>query len=204
LTCAAAYPEFVSRHFPWVLNRINQEYRRGMEDFFRQCFVELYPAAVEWYLEASRDDYLFTPYEAEVSYTVTYNRRCAISLYFDSYRFTGGAHGNTVRTSDTWNLNKGTRMRLSDFFPAESDFRAYILEKINARIAEMIAAGNDIFFGDPTELAREYFDGQNFYLTADGIVIYYQLYTVAPYASGIVEFLIPWAKGEVIRPGCEL
>ncbi len=175
-----------------------------MEAFFRQFFTELYPAAVEWYLESSRNGYLFTPYEAEMSYTVTYNRRCAISLYFDSYQFTGGAHGNTVRTSDTWNLNKGTRMRLSDFFQAESDYHAYILEKIDARIAEMIAAGNDIFFGDPNELARDYFDEQNFYLTADGIVIYYGLYTVAPYASGIVEFLIPWAKGEVIRPSCEI
>lgn len=203
LTCAAEYPEFVSKDYPWILNRINQEYRRGSEAFFRQCSTELYAMAVEGYLDAARNGYPFIPYEAEMVFTITYNRACAISLYFDNYQYTGGAHGITTRTSDTWNLNRGTRMRLSDFFPEGDDYEAYVLMRIDEQIAAKIEAGEDIFFEDPMKLAREYFDEQSFYLTTDGIVIYYQLYTIAPYVSGIVEFLIPWEKGTVVPPGCE-
>jgi hypothetical protein len=203
LTCAIEYPEFVSKDFPWILNRINQEYRQRTAAFFQNCLTELYAVAVEDYLYAARNDYPFTPHEAMTVFTVPYNRSCTLSMYFDAYQYTGGAHGATVRTSDTWSLSKGRRLALSDFFPDGFDLRAYILEQIDAQITARIDAGNDIFFDDPAQLAREYFDEQNFYLTSDGIVIYYQLYTVAPYASGIVEFLIPWVKGTVIRPGCE-
>jgi hypothetical protein len=33
-------------------------------------------------------------------------------------------------------------------------------------------------------------------------VIYFQQYDIAPYSSGIVEFLIPYQEGVVSRPDC--
>lgn len=202
LTCGVEYPEFISREFPWVLNRINEEYRRRAAAFLQHCTSDLYAQAVEDYLYSMHSDFPFIPYEALLVYTITYNQSCTISLYFNNFQFTGGAHGSTFRTSDTWDLNKGTRMTLSDFFPAEFDYRTYILDKIDAKIDEMIEAGEDIFFADPKQLAREYFEEQNFYLTDEGIVIYYQLYSIAPYASGILEFLIPYGDDVVERPRC--
>ncbi len=203
LTCAAEYPEFVSRDYPWVLNRINQLYKRKAAAFLNRCSTEIYANAAEDYLYAAQSGDLFMPYEAQMLYRITYNESCTVSLTFDDYQYTGGAHGSTYRTSDTWNLSKGTRMTLSDFFPEGTDYEAYIYKKIDAQVAEMIAAGDDIFFGEPEKLVRDNFDAEQFYLTREGIVIYYQLYSIAPYASGIVEFMIPFEPGAVIRPGCE-
>lgn len=202
LTCVAEYPEFVSKEFPWILNRINLYNRRKAEAFGQRCSTELYAQAVEDYRSARQDGFPFIPYEAMMVYTIPYNRFCVISLYFDAYQFTGGAHGGTVRTSDTWNLKEGDRMRLADFFPPGFPYRAYIFEQIDARIAEETASGENDFFEDAPQLVREAFDEESFYLTDKGIVIYFQQYDIAPYSSGIVEFLIPYQEGVVSRPDC--
>ena len=48
-------------------------------------------------------------------------------------------------------------------------------------------------FDDYPELLRSTFQAGNFYLTPEGIVIYYQQYDIAPYSSGITEFLLPFS-----------
>jgi hypothetical protein len=202
LTCAVEYPEFVSRDFPWILNRINLFYRRKAEAFCQRCATELYAQAVEGYRYARQNGFPFLPYEALMVYSIPFNRYCTISLYFDAYQFTGGAHGGTVRTSDTWNLKEGDRMRLADFFPEGFPYRAYIFEQIDAQIAQETQSGANDFFEDARELVRQTFNEESFYLTDDGIVIYFQQYDIAPYSSGIVEFLIPYQEGVVARPGC--
>ncbi len=202
LTCTVEYPEFVSKEFPWILNRINLYYRRKAEAFIHRCSTELYAQAVEGYRFARQNGYPFNPYEALMVYTITYNRFCTISLYFDAYQFTGGAHGGTIRTSDTWNLREGDRMHLVDFFPPGFPYRAYIFEQIDAQIAEQTASGENFFFEDAPQLARQTFSEDSFYLTDEGIVVYYQQYDIAPYSSGIVEFVIPYQEGVVTRPGC--
>lgn len=202
LTCAAQYPEFVSRQFPWILNRINLFYHRKAEEFCRQCSTELYAQAVEGYKYARLNDFPFMPYEALMVYTITYNRLCTISLYFDAYQYTGGAHGITVRTSDTWDLKAGDRMQLSGFFPEGFKYREYIFEQIDAQIREMTESGENYFFEDSAELVRQTFNESSFYLTEQGVVIYFQQYDIAPYSSGIVEFTLPYSEGVVLRPGC--
>ncbi len=47
-------------------------------------------------------------YELILDYTITYNKDAILSLYFDEYIFSGGAHGSTIRTSreleyEDWN-----------------------------------------------------------------------------------------------------
>ena len=59
-----------------------------------------------------------------------------------------------------------------------------------------------MYFDDYFHLVRENFKPNNFYLVDEGIVIYYDLYDIAPYAAGIRTFLIPFRKGIVLEPSC--
>ena len=102
---------------------------------------------------------------------------------------TGGAHGNTVRASDTWNLNVSRRLRLSGLFCRPDDYQELIFPKIREQIAE----NPEIYFDNYEQLIVENFQESNFYTTSEGIVIYYQQYDIAPYSSGIREFLIPYS-----------
>ena len=46
-------------------------------------------------------------YELYREYQITLNQENAVSMYIDEYIFSGGAHGTTTRTSQTWNLMLG-------------------------------------------------------------------------------------------------
>ena len=52
------------------------------------------------------------------SYRSTFEEEFAgekyVSLTFDLYTFTGGAHGFTERTADTWDMKRGERVTLSE------------------------------------------------------------------------------------------
>ena len=51
-----------------------------------------------------------------------------------------------------------------------------------------------MYFDDYQDLIKKNFNPQSFYLTPNGLVIYYQQYEVGPYAAGIIEFTIPYEQ----------
>ncbi len=100
----------------------------------------------------------------------------------------GGAHGNTIRHSDTWSVKNGGRISLYQFTDDPAAFRAEILNSIREQIERQTAGGEGMYFEDYPRLIREHFDPESYYLSPEGLVIYYQQYDIAPYASGIPEF----------------
>jgi hypothetical protein len=141
-------------------------------------------------------------FEAYTDFFETYNQNCAISLYFDQYEYAGGAHGLTVRYSDTWNLQKSKRIELSELFPHKTNYKEYIIDTINQQIKEEIAGGNNPYFENYSELVNENFKVNNFYLTEDGVAIYFQQYDIAPYATGLPTFIIPYTSQGAVPPRC--
>jgi hypothetical protein len=134
---------------------------------------------------------------------VTYNQDCAVSLYFDQYLYTGGAHGNTVRYSDTWNLQSARSIKIDEMFQNSINYKAYIIMIINNQIAEQIKNGENIYFDDYKKNVVKYLNLNSYYLSPQGVVIYFQQYEIAPYSSGIPEFTIPYVEDYVVRPECK-
>lgn len=198
LTYTIRYPQFASRWFQSAVRRMNLTYRTKALAFKKHCETELYRLAVEQYQYAVQNNFPFMPYEAVMVYSVTYNQNCALSLYFDQYEFTGGAHGNTVRDSATWNLNQGRIMRLAEFFPANRNYRAYIINMV----IEQISRDPTNYFEDYKNLVAQYFNPNSFFLTPEGIIVYFQQYEIAPYATGIPMFTIPYLAGNATEPRC--
>ena len=143
------------------------------------------------------------PFEALVTYKMTYNQDCTASLYFDQYLYTGGAHGNTVRYSDTWDLQNGKGIDIGEMFNSSINYKAYIIMTINNQIAEQMKNGENKYFDDYKKNVAQYLNLNSFYLAKKGIVIYFQQYEIAPYSSGIPEFTIPYLEEYVLRPQCK-
>lgn len=152
----------------------------------------LYGLAVNSYNQSQDNDYPFHMYEAYMEYTITYNDNCFLSTYVDKYEFTGGAHGSTVRSSNTWELNRGTEIPLYAYFKPGTDYRQILTDEIIKQANSNLAKNPGIYFEDYRDLIISNFDENSYYLTQDGIVIYYQQYYIAPYSTGIVEFTIPY------------
>jgi len=201
LSYTIQYPQFSSERFQMTLSRINRYYKAKATA--QQLYFEhkLFRMAIEQYEDAIKNGFPVRKFEAFVAYTMTYNQNCAISLFFDRYEYTGGAHGNNEQYSDTWNLQSGVQMKLSRLF-ANQNYKTYIIRMINLQIAEQIANGTNQYFENYSELVTQYFNEDSFYLTPQGVAIYFQQYEIAPYSSGIPTFLIPYSNGYATPPRC--
>jgi len=189
------YPEFKSPRYQMTLAYINRYYAVTAREYQRYIKTELFNMAVEQYKDAIEHGFPVRVFEALQVFEMTYNSACILSLYVDRYTYTGGAHGNTIRSSQTWNMQKGYMIRLGQLFRCRIVPKAYIL----ARVTEQIQENPEIYFEDYPKLIDENFDENSFYCTPDGLVVYYQQYDIAPYSSGIPEFMIPYT-GCVIDP----
>lgn len=196
------YPCFISDKYQAMLNKLNSLYRTKAVMYERSNVMNLYQMAMVEYEYSVSNGYPIRQFEAYVDYVVTFNQNCLLSLYFDQYEYAGGAHGLTFRYSDTWDLNKSRRMELGDFFPNRSNYKEFLIQTINQQIAEENEKGEGAFFEDYEKLVRENFKSNSFYLSEEGLVIYFQHYDIAPYSSGIPTFVIPYGPGGAILPKC--
>lgn len=187
------YPYFTTQCSQTAAQNINQYYVNHALETERHCRTVLYPQAVETAQYIVNNKPPFNPYTFQSVYDVTYNQNCTTSLYFDSYTFMGGAHGATFRNSDTWNFFSGSRMTLEDFYPYGASFTEALFINIGHQIEERLKTEPGSYFDNYEELLRKNFHPENYFLKPEGIVIYYQQYDIAPYSTGIPEFLIPFS-----------
>lgn len=125
------------------------------------------------------------PYEISSTYFITKNDQYLISLYNDYYEFLGGAHGNTIRTSYTIDIAKEELLELKDLFSEGFNYK----DMINKEISGQIQNNKENYF-DNGESFKGISDNQGFYIEGNNLIIYYQLYEIAPYVFGIPEFKI--------------
>lgn len=192
LTMSVQYPEIRIRDNPQAQARINSRFLEQKSAFSRYAAGTLYRQAVRDYHNAQAHGYPFRAYDAVMKYEITLNQDCHLSTYRDQYEFTGGAHGNTVRKSDTFSLENGRRFALSHFFAPGTNYRRIVVSKILRQAEENMRQNPGIYFEDYKHLILKYFNPDSYYLTPEGVAVYYQQYEIAPYSSGIVTFVIPY------------
>ena len=103
------------------------------------------------------------------------------------YQYTGGAHGLYTWKANTFDLNEKKVLHLDDLFQQKDKYK-YV---IRAKIVRQIKQNESIYFPDATEkvMSMKKF---HFFLEPDNLVIYFPLYEIAPYSSGIPQFRIPY------------
>jgi len=125
------------------------------------------------------------PYELIVDYKVQYNKNNLLSYTMDVYYYTGGAHGMTERYACNIDNKTSKILQLQDLFKKNYNYKEVINNDI---IEEMKESPEGTYF--PNEF-KTISDNQPFYLMDKGIIIYFGLYEIAPYVTGIPEFTIP-------------
>lgn len=112
-----------------------------------------------------------------------------LSVYVDYYIYAGGAHGIVQRVAYTYS---STGSRILDFTEILNDnISAFDVEdEINRQIKAIIDDGNPAFYSDKIS-----FDDSGsyppFYIKDGRLIIYYQVYDIAPHAYGIPQFEMP-------------
>lgn len=128
-------------------------------------------------------------YEYMTNYQVKYNHNNKLSILFNDYQFTGGAHGNTVITTYNFNLKSGKQLTLDDYLLSD---RVY--EKVTTYALAYMKKHPEIFYSDSAEFTDfKVTNETNFFLTDKGIELIFQQYEVGPYVSGNPTVLIPFS-----------
>ncbi|MBD0383339.1 PdaC/SigV domain-containing protein [Paenibacillus sedimenti] len=122
----------------------------------------------------------------DVNYTVTYNQQNKLSMHFDTYQYTGGAHGMYDMEAHTFDLSTGEEITLKQAALGDPNYKQIINEEIKKQIKE-----RDYVLLEPFETIS---DDQRFFLLDNDIVVYFALYEYTPYALGIPEFSIPVSR----------
>ena len=200
LSAAVSVPEPVPAA-DRISRRIRRYYQFQCRSYFRYCEKTLLPQAaaeVRAALDASRP---LPRFRAELTYQVTYNSGGLWSLWTQS-RETGPGWGPALlRRGDTWDLTAGYPVPLTDLFPRRSGWKRRLLEAAEAEVLRREAAGAGRYHEGIRRKLRRYFNPQNFYLTTEGLMLFYPMYAIAPAAEGVPVFLVPWAELETAPPG---
>lgn len=129
-------------------------------------------------------------YSIEQSYTVEYAHGDVASLLFETTSYYGGVHPNSVQTAYTVDVGSGTLVSLYDVFGGDS---AAVREAILAEVVSQLSEREDMY-DDAADAARELFSPERFYLTDDGLEVFYETYELGPYFVGPQFFTIPYAS----------
>lgn len=170
------YPIIQGLPNPFIQNRLNGIIRRTVSTMIRQQG--------------------FGPETMQMlgTYEVTLNQDDLLSLYLENYKYNfRAAHGLTIRKSLTMDTGTGRVYRLADLFLPGVNYVGRLSEIVQEQILE-----RDIpLIVEFTGISPN----QAYYLTPTELVLYFQLYEIAPYSAGIVEFPIPYTQiGDILLP----
>lgn len=151
---------------------------KGIQDYINSVLLSITNSLIV------KQEYYENPMtEITARYYVRMNENCILSISIENYAFSGGAHGFTILKSVTFDLNTGKIYSLKDFFAEGVDYVRFISDIIKKQIIERdIPVINEFTAISPN---------QDFYLENNNLVIYFQLYELAPYYYGFVTFPIP-------------
>ncbi|PWL40085.1 hypothetical protein DKG77_04465 [Flagellimonas aquimarina] len=131
-------------------------------------------------------------WEAEVNSEVVYEDDNILTLVFNAYTFTGGAHGYGSTALLNFDKRKGIELENWELFEDIEGFQKFAETKF--RIQEDVPQDENInstgfmFDGDTFHLA------ENIGYTKDGIQLIYNQYEVASYADGPKILALPYKE----------
>jgi len=173
---------------------INNYYQTQLEQFINTVVPEGKKAALEVKKAAEENGFDFHNLYYEREASVYYNDNQLLSVLNIGYENTGGAHPVSYWSSETFDVKTGRLLSLSDIFGLSKE---EVLEKVYETVISQIESTTEedyYYFENYEENVKNYYSENDFILGSNGIIFYYQLYTIAPYVAGIPTFELPYDK----------
>ncbi|MBF5055778.1 hypothetical protein Y5W_01072 [Alcanivorax sp. 521-1] len=121
-----------------------------------------------------------------------------VTVAINSYEFTGGAHGMPITQWLNWDLAEGRPVTLGNLVETGREQAFWNAARAaHDRWLNREAPADDNTFQDDWPFQQT----DSFRLTRKGVVLHYDVYSIAPYSMGQPEFTLPWDELDgVIRP----
>ncbi len=124
---------------------------------------------------------------ANTNFEVKKNSNNMLSIVVTYTKYSGGVHNEYENRGYNVYMPNGKFLNLRDLFKDDIDYKSVINDEIRGQIEELVKK-------DPESGQIYQFltikDNQKFYIQDDNLVIFFDLYEIAPYPAGIPEFKI--------------
>lgn len=124
---------------------------------------------------------------ANTNFDVKKNSNNMLSIAVTYTKYSGGAHNEYENIGYNIYMPTGEFLNLSDIFKENVDYKSVINDEIRRQIEELIKQNPD---NEQIYQFSTIKDNQKFYIQDDSLVIFFDLYDIAPYPAGIPEFKI--------------
>jgi hypothetical protein len=117
-----------------------------------------------------------------------------ISIYYQAYSFTGGAHGNSNITYLNFNAQTGDLLKLTDIVSDTTALKKLAELKFE-KTQKVFAKDNDFEFNKSDYFwENPFFLPANIAITKTGLLFMYNPYEAAAYAMGPISFDLTWQE----------
>ncbi len=166
-----------------IENKINKKIEEDIMNFYDNSFEES---------ESYFDDFPESEMQFVVSseYEIKKNNKQIISLLVKYYKYSGGAHGIYEYVPYNIDVTSGDIFKLQDIFKQNTNYKQMIDKEIKKQVKELNIKNQLPEDSDQLYTFQEIKENQKFYLIDNKLVVFFDLYEIAPYVAGIPEFSI--------------
>ena len=177
-----------------IMNQINSEIQKkvisalhigNLEDTYSSSIQESIISFINEYNTFKKDFPESSQlWEAQIDGEVIYQSEEFTTVAITSYKNTGGAHGNLNISFLNFDLKTGLKLDNIQLFTDIESFKTIAETYFESETKDKNLLSDDKTFKLP----------ENIGYSEDGIILLYNTYEVALYATGIIEFVIPFSK----------
>lgn len=148
--------------------------------------------------EQARQDYpeneFWSEYFIDVSYTPTRLDQAVLSLFSNSFSYSGGPHPSLVTDSVNYDLGTGDVMCLDDILTPECTS-----DTLYQLILKSLSEQADDLYYDYADALGDRFTGElhsieDWYFSQNGLCFHFAPYDIAPYSSGTIIAELPYGS----------
>lgn len=172
---------------------------RRMEQYFAQTEHQW---QMRWenqlFLQATKaldrmSDYnLFHPWHASMDYEITFWKDPLLSIRIDIKEQGPVTPPVSLCIGEVWDCSSGYPCSLRTFLPVKQlRWKSKLISQLQKQAKQRLNSGDCLFHTECLAVIKQKFDSNRFYLTEDGLVIFYPLYILGSYGEGIPTFTIP-------------
>lgn len=137
----------------------------------------------------------FRPWAMEMTFEVQRNDGTVLSILRELYENRSGAHPSVVYFAETFAVESQGRLLLNNLFTVPEDvYLARLQDMILSQMDQRETDDGVYYFDFAREQLLSLLDPMDFALTEDSLLIFFDVYALAPYAAGPQFFYLPYSE----------
>lgn len=177
-----------------AVEKINADIRSRVNSFLADTEIEEWAKEGYDYSISEESEYPFLGYSHDMTFSVKRADNNVISFAITFQSYTGGAHGNYGTQGVNYNAKTGETIAFSELSDDAGAFHEDTLAYLQA-LAKTESYQMRMFSEDMLEegsLESALYADDAWYLSTSGLTFFSDPYALGPYASGTIEFTIPY------------